>query len=77
MARPKKITHEMIAQRAYELFECRGCEHGYDVKDWNQAEQELRQERILRTKNAQSIQEVVIQTTNHETGGRLFESDEI
>jgi len=31
-----------IAQRAYDLFLKRGCEHGHDIEDWLQAEQELR-----------------------------------
>jgi HSP20 family molecular chaperone IbpA len=30
-----------IARRAYELFEARNCEHGYDCDDWFQAESEL------------------------------------
>ncbi|MCI0488708.1 MAG: Hsp20 family protein [Blastocatellia bacterium] len=30
-----------IEQRAYELFECRHCEHGCDLEDWLQAESEM------------------------------------
>jgi DUF2934 family protein len=30
-----------IAQRAFELYCARGCQDGYDVADWLQAEQEL------------------------------------
>ena len=33
--------HLAIAQRAYELFEARGCEHGHDWEDWFRAESEL------------------------------------
>ena len=33
---------ELICQRAYELYEQRGCTHGNDVKDWLQAEAEVR-----------------------------------
>lgn len=33
--------HDLIANRAYELFETRGREGGGDVKDWLQAEDEL------------------------------------
>lgn len=33
--------HLAIAQRAYELFDMRGCEHGHDREDWFQAELEL------------------------------------
>ena len=32
---------ESIRVRAYELFEQRGCEHGHDMEDWLQAEQEV------------------------------------
>jgi hypothetical protein len=32
---------EAIANRAYELFLARGREHGHDLDDWLQAEQEL------------------------------------
>jgi hypothetical protein len=32
--------HERIAQRAYELYEMRGREDGFDLQDWLQAEQE-------------------------------------
>jgi Protein of unknown function (DUF2934) len=33
--------HLAIAERAYELFELRGCEHGHDWEDWFRAELEL------------------------------------
>jgi hypothetical protein len=32
---------DLIARRAYELFEERGGDHGRDVEDWLQAEREL------------------------------------
>ena len=32
---------ERIRQRAYQLYEQRGCEHGHDVEDWLMAEREL------------------------------------
>jgi hypothetical protein len=35
------LDHEAIARRAYELFCQRGFEHGHDVQDWLNAEQEL------------------------------------
>lgn len=44
---PELLTHRreeidrMIARRAYELFEGRGCLHGHDVADWLQAEDEI------------------------------------
>jgi Protein of unknown function (DUF2934) len=34
---------EQIRLRAYELYEQRGGEHGYDLDDWLQAESELTQ----------------------------------
>ena len=35
------MTARDIAGRAYELYEKRGREHGYDLDDWLQAEREL------------------------------------
>ena len=35
-------TEEIIRERAYRLFEQRGCEHGHDVDDWLQAEVEVK-----------------------------------
>jgi hypothetical protein len=32
---------EAISDRAYRLFQARGCEHGHDVEDWLVAEAEL------------------------------------
>ncbi len=36
-ADPARI-HEMIAKKAYELFERRGCQHGHHEEDWREAE---------------------------------------
>lgn len=41
-AQPTNITHRDVARRAYALYLERGCEHGHDVDDWMQAEDELR-----------------------------------
>ncbi|HEU4683442.1 MAG TPA: DUF2934 domain-containing protein [Nitrospira sp.] len=30
--------HQLIAIKAYELYERRGCTHGHDLDDWLQAE---------------------------------------
>jgi len=38
-----------IEERAHQLFEGRGREHGHDVEDWLQAEQEIDAESTLRT----------------------------
>lgn len=37
------VDSSEIAQRAYRRFEERGYEHGHDVEDWLEAEEELRQ----------------------------------
>ncbi len=34
-------THDQISQRAHELFESRGREHGKDQQDWLTAEREI------------------------------------
>jgi hypothetical protein len=39
-------THEDIARRAYEIYVKRGRRQGQSLQDWNQAEQELQNERI-------------------------------
>lgn len=33
--------HDLIAQRAFELFQRRGGQHGHDIDDWLQAESEV------------------------------------
>ena len=33
--------HELIAGRAYELYEKRGCQEGYDCEDWLEAERQI------------------------------------
>jgi Protein of unknown function (DUF2934) len=35
---------ERIRQRAYELYEERGCHDGHDEEDWAQAEEQVRGE---------------------------------
>ncbi len=39
-----QISHEAIAKRAYEKFLARGGKHGNDLKDWLEAERELKAE---------------------------------
>jgi len=39
----QEIILSTIAKRAYELFERRGCAHGFDLEDWITAEKELLQ----------------------------------
>src|SRR5690348_3304084 len=45
-------TREQIAQRAYELFQQRGGEHGRDLEDWLAAERELRNQNLARVQAA-------------------------
>jgi HSP20 family protein len=39
--RHMKSAFDLVARRAYELFEDRRCEHGHDIEDWFQAESEI------------------------------------
>ena len=39
----REIILSTIAKRAYELFERRGCAHGFDLEDWITSEKELLQ----------------------------------
>ncbi len=41
---PKIPTQADIAERAYQIYERRNHEHGYDISDWSQAEEELNRE---------------------------------
>jgi len=40
----RQPTHVQIANRAFEIYVARGGEHGHDVGDWFEAEQQLRSE---------------------------------
>lgn len=35
------VNRDAIARRAYEIFQARGGQHGYEIEDWLQAEREL------------------------------------
>jgi hypothetical protein len=39
---PENDVRSRIARRAYQIYEERGGEHGYDLNDWLQAEDEVR-----------------------------------
>ena len=39
--RHKQIIQSTVAKRAYQIFEKRGCKHGFDLEDWVFAEKEL------------------------------------
>ena len=36
-----ELVHQLIALRAYDIYEARGCAHGFDEQDWLQAEGEI------------------------------------
>ncbi len=36
-----RLTHQQIAERAYQIYQERGGEEGHDLEDWLQAELEL------------------------------------
>lgn len=36
-------NYEAVQRRAYELFEARGGQHGFELEDWLKAEQEVSQ----------------------------------
>ena len=44
----KEIIQSTIAERAYQIFEKRGCKHGFDLEDWKSAEKELLREMVRR-----------------------------
>ena len=37
----RQIIESTVAKRAYQIFEKRGCKHGFDLEDWVIAEKEL------------------------------------
>lgn len=42
------VSQEQILERAYLIWQRKGCTHGFDIEDWFTAEREL-QEEILMT----------------------------
>ncbi len=62
MIKPRGLSAEEIASRAYELYVQRGGEHGKDVEDWLRAERELSHEPVLgpaKTRAAQAGRQAV------------------
>jgi len=45
VSEPKQLE-DQIRERAYELYEERGREHGHDLEDWLCAEQEITQKEV-------------------------------
>jgi len=49
-----RLRQQRIAEKAHELYECRGCCHGRDLDDWLEAERlvlaamEVRNEKAVR-----------------------------
>jgi hypothetical protein len=41
ISQPRTVSREMIEQVAYQRWVQRGCQHGYALEDWIQAEREL------------------------------------
>jgi hypothetical protein len=39
--RHQEIIQSTVTRRAYEIFERRGCQHGFQLNDWVAAEKEL------------------------------------
>ena len=37
----RALLRRLFAQRAYQLYEARGCLDGFDLQDWLQAEREV------------------------------------
>lgn len=51
-----ELPHRRIAEKAHELYECRGCCHGRDLDDWLEAERILLSELAsLAPRNTQSL----------------------
>jgi hypothetical protein len=46
----RRVTENDIHQRAYELYQARGAEHGQDWNDWFRAERELGWTRVSRSR---------------------------
>ena len=38
------VADDLIAKRAYEIYEARGGQHGADFDDWLEAERQIKQE---------------------------------
>lgn len=60
----QRQRHELISQRAYELFEQRGCQPGRDLDDWLRAEQEETPIEIAET-GTEVIVSVQVQGVEH------------
>ena len=37
----ERVRHQLIEERAYEIYQARGSLHGFDDQDWEQAEREI------------------------------------
>jgi hypothetical protein len=53
-------TKEQISQRAYEIYLARGCEDGYDLSDWIEAERELSEPSERQTVGTQKVRSAVV-----------------
>jgi hypothetical protein len=56
-----RVTNEAIAERAYELWEQQGCQHGRHLENWRDAEHEL--DRFPTNVRTNSISRSIADTT--------------
>ncbi len=47
-----ELLRQRIAEKAYELYQCRGCYHGRDLDDWLEAERLVLAAMEVRTEEA-------------------------
>jgi hypothetical protein len=52
-ATQREVTQDEIAQRAYEIWQARGCPPGDGSEDWRAAEAELWADRVRRNGSTQ------------------------
>jgi hypothetical protein len=63
-------AQEKIAQRAYEIYQDRGGQHGRDLDDWLQAEQELMAQAQEQRKGPPSLREAARSPQPQKAGAR-------
>ena len=42
----QELEHQMICERAHELYEARGREDGHELDDWFRAEEEITEKKV-------------------------------
>jgi hypothetical protein len=56
----QELTEETIRERAYALFEQRGCESGHELEDWLQAETEIKGKKPVSRGDLKPVREGVV-----------------